>query len=154
MHPEVTRQVFEKVTLADLEKVGGELVQFIDGLTVLVFHGEMGSGKTTFVKAIGKVLEVQDVMSSPTFSIVNEYQTNTGKRIFHFDFYRIKNETEAYDIGVEEYFESRHYCFVEWPEKIPTLLPLQYAEVFIKIDDNTHRTIAFSIHDGEKKDRV
>ena len=154
MHPDVTRQVFEKVTLADLEKVGGELMQSVVGVSVIVFHGEMGSGKTTFIKAIGKVLGVTDAMSSPTFSIVNEYQGNTGKTIFHFDFYRIKNETEAYDIGVEEYFDSGHYCFVEWPEKIPTLLPMKYAEVFIKIDDNTHRTIAFSIHDGEKKDRV
>src|SRR5687767_14487978 len=104
MHPEVTRQVFERVTLADLEKVGRELVQSIDDLSVLVFHGDMGSGKTTFIKAIGHALEVTDVMSSPTFSIVNEYQTKRGKKIFHFDFYRIENETEAYDIGVEEYF--------------------------------------------------
>ena len=154
MHREVTRQVFEKITVSELEKVGGELMQSIDGLTVIVFHGEMGSGKTTFIKAIGKVLEVRDIMSSPTFSIVNEYKTITGNKIFHFDFYRIKNETEAYDIGVEEYFDSGNYCFVEWPEKIPSLLPLQYAEVNIKVDDNTHRTIAFSIHDGEKKDRV
>ena len=154
MHREVTRQVFEKITVSELEKVGSELMQSLDGLKVIVFHGEMGSGKTTFIKAIGKVLEVRDIMSSPTFSIVNEYKTITGNKIFHFDFYRIKNETEAYDIGVEEYFDSGNYCFVEWPEKIPSLLPLQYAEVNIKVDDNTHRTIAFSIHDREKKDRV
>jgi len=154
MHPEVTRQVFDKVTLVDLDKVGRELMQSAEGLSVFVFHGDMGSGKTTFIKAIGKVMGVTDAMSSPTFSIVNEYQITENKTIFHFDFYRIKNETEAYDIGVEEYFDSGHYCFIEWPEKIPTLLPMKYAEVFIKIDDNTHRTIAFSIHDGEKKDRV
>jgi len=154
MHPEVTRQLYEKVTLADLERVGKELMQSAEGLSVFVFHGDMGSGKTTFIKVIGKLLGVQDAMSSPTFSIVNEYQSTDGKTIFHFDFYRIKKEIEAYDIGVEEYFDSGHYCFVEWPEKIPTLLPIKYAEVFIKIDDNTHRTIAFSIHDGEKKDRV
>jgi|SRR5688572_19605482 len=154
MHPELTGQVFKKVTLADLEKVGRGLMQAAGGLSVFVFHGDMGSGKTTFIKAIGKLLGVEDTMSSPTFSIVNEYQTTDEKTIFHFDFYRIKNETEAYDIGVEEYFDSGQYCFVEWPEKIPTLLPMKYAEVFIKIDDNTHRTIAFSIHDGEKKDRV
>ena len=154
MHPELKGQVFKNLMLADLEKVGSELMQAAGGLSVFIFHGDMGSGKTTFIKAIGKLLCVEDSMSSPTFSIVNEYQTTESKTIFHFDFYRIKNETEAYDIGVEEYFDSGHFCFVEWPEKIPTLLPVQYAEVFIKIDDNTHRTIAFSIHDGEKKDRL
>ena len=154
MHPEVKRQSFEKVTLAELEQIGGQLVQTAGNLSVFVFHGDMGSGKTTFIKAICKFLGVTETMSSPTFSIVNEYQTNEGETIFHFDFYRIKNETEAYDIGVEEYFDSGHYCFIEWPEKIPSLLPVRYAEVFIQINDNTHRTIAFSIHDGEKKDRV
>ena len=154
MHPELTRQSFEKVTLADLEEVGGKMMQTAGLLSVFVFHGEMGSGKTTFIKAICRHLGVQEAMSSPTFSIVNEYQTKDHKTIYHFDFYRIKNEAEAYDIGVEEYFDSGHYCFVEWPEKVPTLLPIKYAEVFIDLDDNTHRTIAFSIHDGEKKDRV
>jgi len=154
MHPELTGQVFKKVALVDLEKVGKGLLQSAGSLSVFVFHGDMGSGKTTFIKVIGKLLGVKDAMSSPTFSIVNEYQITETKTVFHFDFYRIKNETEAYDIGVEEYFDSGHFCFVEWPEKIPTLLPLKYVEVFIRIVDNTHRTIAFSIHDGEKKDRV
>jgi len=154
MHPDVTRQVFEKLTLADLERVGGELMHAAKEFNVVAFHGEMGSGKTTFIKAIGKVLEVKDVMSSPTFSIVNEYQTTAHKKIFHFDFYRIKSETEAYDIGTEEYFDSGNYCFLEWPEKIPSLLPVTYAEVFITVNDDTHRTIAFSIHDGKEKDRV
>ena len=154
MHPELKGQVFKKMMLADLEKVGSELMQAAGSLSVFVFHGDMGSGKTTFIKVIGKLLGVEDSMSSPTFSIVNEYEATESKTIFHFDFYRIKNETEAYDIGVEEYFDSGHYCFVEWPEKIPTLLPTQYVEIFIKIEDNTHRTIAFSIHDGEKKDRL
>lgn len=147
MRPELKRQVFEKVTLADLGIVGAELVRAVKDITVIVFHGEMGSGKTTFIKAIGKALNAEDAMSSPTFSIVNEYKLNDHKKIFHFDFYRIKNETEAFDIGTEEYFDSGHYCFVEWPEKIPSLLPHRYAEVFITIDDETHRTIALSIHD-------
>jgi tRNA threonylcarbamoyladenosine biosynthesis protein TsaE len=154
MHPELTRQSFEKVTLEDLEEVGSKLMQLAGRLSVFVFHGDMGSGKTTFIKAICRHLGVEEAMSSPTFSIVNEYQTKDRETIFHFDFYRIKNEAEAYDIGVEEYFDSGHYCFVEWPEKVPTLLPIRYAEVFIDLDDNTHRTIVFSIHDGEKKDRV
>jgi tRNA threonylcarbamoyladenosine biosynthesis protein TsaE len=154
MHPEVKRQVFEKVTLADLESVGSELMQAIEGIHVVAFHGEMGSGKTTFIKAIGRALKAEDVMSSPTFSIVNEYKLTGNKKIFHFDFYRIKNEGEAYDIGTDEYFDSGHFCFVEWPEKIPSLLPLRYANVFITIDDNSHRTIALSIHDREEEDRV
>jgi tRNA threonylcarbamoyladenosine biosynthesis protein TsaE len=154
MHPDGKGQVFERVTLADLERVGGQLMQALKGITVITFHGEMGSGKTTFIKAIGKAMGVDDVMNSPTFSIVNEYKQTNDKKIFHFDFYRIKNEAEAYDIGTEEYFDSGHYCFVEWPEKIPSLLPLRYANVFITIHDNTHRTIAFSIHDREEEDRV
>lgn len=153
MHPEVKRQVFKNITLTELDQVADEVVQNLKGVRVVVFHGEMGSGKTTFVKAMGKVLEVKDAMSSPTFSIVNEYQTPEGK-IFHFDFYRLKNETEAYDIGTEEYFDSGDLCFIEWPEKIPSLLPEAYAEVHITVEDETHRTIAFSIHDGKEEKRI
>jgi tRNA threonylcarbamoyladenosine biosynthesis protein TsaE len=153
MHPEVKRQVFENITLTELDQVASKVVQGLKGLCVVVFHGEMGSGKTTFVKAMGKVLGVKDAMSSPTFSIVNEYRMPTA-RIFHFDFYRLKNETEAYDIGIEEYFDSGDLCLVEWPEKIPSLLPETYAEVHIAVDDDTHRTIAFSIHDGKEEKRI
>jgi len=154
MHPEVKRAVFENVTLAGLERVAGELMRVMKGFNVIVFHGEMGSGKTTLIKAIGKVARVTDSMSSPTFSIINEYKTETDNRIFHFDFYRIKREIEAYDIGTEEYFDSGNYCFIEWPEKIPSLLPQQYVEVFITVENNTHRTIAFSIHDGKEEKRI
>lgn len=153
MHRELKRKVFENVTLAGLDRVAEEVVQNLKGLSVVLFHGEMGSGKTTFVKAIGEVLGVKDSMSSPTFSIVNEYETQAGK-IFHFDFYRIKKEIEAYDIGTEEYFDSGNLCFIEWPEKIPSLLPEAYAEVHITVEDNTHRTIAFSIHDGKEEKRI
>lgn len=154
MHPEVKQAVFEKVTLARLERVAGELMRAMKGFNVIVFHGEMGSGKTTLIKAIGKVARVTDSMSSPTFSIVNEYKTEGDNKIFHFDFYRIKREIEAYDIGTEEYFDSGNYCFIEWPEKIPSLLPQQYVEVFITVEDNTHRTIALSIHDGKEEKRI
>lgn len=154
MHPDESRLQFANVTLADLEHVGKELMQNVQGITVLAFHGEMGAGKTTFIKIIGKMMGVKDSISSPTFSIVNEYEITEKRKVFHFDFYRIKNESEAYDIGTEEYFDSGQYCFVEWPEKIPSLLPARYAEVFMTIHDNTHRTIAFSIHDGKEKNRV
>ena len=133
MHPDVTNQVFEKVTLADLEKVGTELMQALKGFTVFAFHGEMGSGKTTFIKAIGKVLQIHDAMSSPTFSIVNEYHSFKEKKIYHFDFYRIQSTNEAYDMGYEEYFYSDAYCFIEWPEKVSELLPKDYVIVTMDV---------------------
>lgn len=150
----VKDQTFEKVTLEELDDVAQELVQSIKDFSVIVFHGEMGAGKTTLIKAIVNAMGVTDVISSPTFSIVNEYATTLNKPIFHFDFYRIKKETEAYDIGTEEYFDSGNYCFVEWPEKIPSLLPVSYAEVFITNKDDTSRTIVFSVHHGKEENRV
>ncbi len=146
---------FQKIGLEDLRRVAKELIQKIGRVNVWLFYGEMGSGKTTLIKTIGEVLGVSDAMSSPTFSIVNEYSVQReNKKIFHFDFYRIKNETEAYDIGIEEYFYSDHFCFVEWPEKIPNLMPAEYAEITLEVEDNTHRTIAVSIHDGKEKNRI
>jgi tRNA threonylcarbamoyladenosine biosynthesis protein TsaE len=147
MQADVKHRAFENVTLTELEKVTRELLFLFSDVRVVVFHGEMGAGKTTLIKVISKALGVEDTMSSPTFSIVNEYHTKRGEAIFHFDFYRLKNELEAYDIGVEEYFDSGNYCFVEWPEKIPTLLPQRYAEVFITSTDPTHRTISLSMHE-------
>lgn len=148
------RRIFEKVTLEKLNAVAGEMVESLGDSSVIVFHGEMGAGKTTLIKAIGKAMGVSDTVSSPTFSIVNEYQTNSDRKIYHFDFYRIKNETEAYDIGTEEYFDSGNFCFVEWPEKIPSLLPTVYSEVFISNIDDIHRTIALSVHHGKEENRV
>jgi tRNA threonylcarbamoyladenosine biosynthesis protein TsaE len=94
------------------------------------------------------------MMSSPTFSIINEYFTDTNERIFHFDFYRIKNEGEAYDIGTEEYFYSGNYCLVEWPEKTPSLIPAERAEVSISLENQNLRTLALSVHDGKEKNRI
>jgi tRNA threonylcarbamoyladenosine biosynthesis protein TsaE len=94
----------------------------------------MGAGKTTFIKAICEQLGVKDTISSPTFSIVNEYLTTKGDKVFHFDFYRIKTEQEAYDMGYEDYFYSKAYCFVEWPEKIETLLPPDTVNVNITLE--------------------
>ena len=121
---------------------------------VWLFHGEMGSGKTTLIKTICIHLGVKDVMSSPTFSIINEYTTDDNTKIYHFDFYRIKNEAEAYDIGSEEYFYSGSLCLIEWPEKIPSLIPAEYAEVSITVENQNHRTIALSVHDGKEKKRI
>src|SRR5687768_14309217 len=108
---------------------------------VVVFEGEMGAGKTTFIKAICRELGVTDAVSSPTFSIVNEYETTGKRRLYHFDFYRINNEQEALDIGTLEYFESGDLCFIEWPSQIPNLLPDHYLLVTITASPEGHRTI-------------
>jgi tRNA threonylcarbamoyladenosine biosynthesis protein TsaE len=146
--------VFRSVALFDLDIVAQEIVRRLDTINVWLFHGEMGSGKTTLIKAVCKALGVEEATSSPTFSIVNEYQTIAKKKIYHFDFYRIKNEAEAADIGTEEYFYSGYPCFIEWPEKIPSLIPLQYADVTIQVETNTKRTIAITVHDGKKENRI
>jgi tRNA threonylcarbamoyladenosine biosynthesis protein TsaE len=148
MHPDVMAQaiVFKGITVSDLPAVAKELLTIMGASRVCVLQGHMGAGKTTFVKAIGKELHVNDVMSSPTFSIVNEYKTLTDKPVFHFDFYRVTSEAEAFDIGTDEYFYSGAYCFVEWPEKIPSLLPDSYVRVNLLIEDDTHRTIEILLH--------
>jgi tRNA threonylcarbamoyladenosine biosynthesis protein TsaE len=143
---EVEREALRDVAKVFLEKAGN--------CVVWLFYGEMGSGKTTFIKSLCAEKGVEDAMSSPTFSIVNEYQTADGERIFHFDFYRIKNEAEAYDIGSEEYFYSGDLCLIEWPEKIPSLIPAQHAEVSIIVENQNLRTIALSVHDGKEKKRI
>ena len=100
----------------------------------------MGAGKTTFIKAICHELGVTDAVSSPTFSIVNEYiGANIG--VYHFDFYRLKNQNEALDMGYEEYFYSGHYCFIEWPEKIPDMLPAHYVSIKIEVLNDDARAI-------------
>ncbi|MBE8713807.1 tRNA (adenosine(37)-N6)-threonylcarbamoyltransferase complex ATPase subunit type 1 TsaE [Sphingobacterium hungaricum] len=106
----------------ELPEVAQQLIQEFPSSKVFLFNGNMGAGKTTFIKALCEVLEVDSTTSSPTFSIVNEYHSPTGA-IYHFDFYRIKNEQEAFDMGYEEYFYSGNYCFIEWPEKIENLIP-------------------------------
>ena len=106
-----------------------------------MLYGPMGAGKTTFIKYLCEQLGVKDSTSSPTFSIVNEYDSDNGL-IYHFDFYRIKDEQEAFDFGYEEYFYSGAYCFIEWPEKIPNLLPEEAKEIQISIVDPDTRKIS------------
>jgi len=111
---------------------------------VLLFYGEMGVGKTTLIKEIVKQLGSMDTVSSPTFSLVNEYHTTNGEKIYHFDFYRINNENEALDIGVEEYFYSDCWCLAEWPDKVENLLPLNSVTITIASNSNQLRTIELS----------
>lgn len=114
----------------------------MDDRTVFAFHGQMGAGKTTFIKAICEELGVEDVINSPTFAIINEYRSETtGELIYHFDFYRINKLSEAEDIGTEDYFYSGALCFIEWPEKIEDLLPGDVVEVTIKENPDGTRTV-------------
>lgn len=106
----------------------------------LLFYGAMGSGKTTLIKALSKELRSKDSVSSPTFSLVNEYQLESGK-IYHFDFYRINNENEALDIGFEEYIDTPFYKLIEWPEKIKNLLPKAYTKLNLTINKKKERTL-------------
>jgi tRNA threonylcarbamoyladenosine biosynthesis protein TsaE len=147
-------KTFNSVALTDLARVATEIAKHVNQYKVWLFHGEMGAGKTTLIKEVCHAIGVDDNMSSPTFSIVNEYESKDHEKVFHFDFYRIKNEAEAIDIGTEEYFYSNHPCFIEWAEKIPSLIPLTHAEVSIQVEDEIHRTIVLSVHDGEKENRL
>ncbi len=130
---------FERISLQQLPETAARLQQAAGKKRIWAFHGEMGAGKTTLIKAICAHAGVTDEVSSPTFSLVNEYETKTGERIYHFDFYRIKNVEEAYDIGYEEYFDSGNLCLIEWPEKIEPLLTDEAVMhiKLMKIDENT-----------------
>ena len=122
------------VRLNELEKFAADFWQSVKESKVFAFHGAMGAGKTTFIKVICEALGVAENVSSPTFALVNEYRDGKGEPVFHFDFYRIKDEKEAIDIGVDEYFYSGHYCFIEWPEKVLNLLPDDCVKVFITLE--------------------
>ena len=130
----------------DLDEIAKQLIESIGSQKKIVFFGEMGVGKTTLIKAICKVLNVQDEVVSPTFSVVNEYHNKSGESIYHFDFYRIKSKEEIYDLGYEEYFYSDAYCFVEWPEKSFGLIKENKAQVQIKAE-NEKRIIKVISHD-------
>ena len=145
---------WHEVAMEDLNSVAREVLGRAGGKKVWLFYGEMGSGKTTFIKALCRACGVADAMSSPTFSIVNEYRTGDDRSIYHFDFYRIRNKIEAYDIGSEEYFYSGNLCLIEWPEKIPSLIPAEHVKVSLVVEDKNLRTIALSVHDGKEKKRI
>ncbi|WP_297805535.1 tRNA (adenosine(37)-N6)-threonylcarbamoyltransferase complex ATPase subunit type 1 TsaE [uncultured Polaribacter sp.] len=127
-------------TLKKLSSIAAEIISSVKNNTLL-FYGEMGVGKTTLIKEICQQLGILDNISSPTFSLVNEYQTSKGEKVFHFDFYRIEEEEEAFDIGIEEYFDSDAWCLVEWPENIENLLPLGAAQIHLSILDDEQRNI-------------
>jgi len=129
--------------LAELPDVANKLLAFAGGEKIFLFDGEMGAGKTTFIKNFCKVLGVEDSVSSPTYSIVNEYVAE-NYTVYHFDFYRIKNIQEAYDLGYEEYFYGGGICLIEWPERVEELLPDHYIKVEISILGESGRAFEFT----------
>ena len=126
--------------LTELKEAAQTVINKFPEDRIFMFYGHMGAGKTTFINELCLVLGVTEHTSSPTFSIVNEYAAEKAN-IYHFDFYRLKNETEALDMGYEEYFYSGDYCFVEWSEKIPNLIPTNHIKVSIEALENQHRLI-------------
>ena len=131
-------------SLAEINEAAKQFIENMGDGKVFAFYGKMGAGKTTFIKAICEELGVDDVITSPTFAIVNEYQSaTTGDSIYHFDFYRIKKLEEVYDMGYEEYFYSGSLCFLEWPELIDDLLPEDATKVTIEATDDGGRVVKF-----------
>ncbi|RKS14188.1 tRNA (adenosine(37)-N6)-threonylcarbamoyltransferase complex ATPase subunit type 1 TsaE [Flavobacterium sp. 120] len=111
---------------------------------VILFHGEMGVGKTTLIKQLCKTLGVTGATSSPTFSLVNEYETDDNQLVYHFDFYRLNHETEALDMGVDDYLYSGNWCFIEWAEKIPNLIPETHSVITISLLPDGKRSLTLS----------
>lgn len=120
-----------------------EFVSLLNNKKVIAFRGAMGAGKTSFIKAICNEIGVIDLVNSPTFAIINDYLTNTGEHIYHFDFYRLNGVKDALNVGAEEYFYSENYCFIEWPEIIEPLLPDNALIVTIAVDSNGKRVVQF-----------
>ncbi|MDD2601485.1 MAG: tRNA (adenosine(37)-N6)-threonylcarbamoyltransferase complex ATPase subunit type 1 TsaE [Prevotella sp.] len=136
-----------QIKIDSLETIRDAAKEFVEQLgdhTVFAFYGKMGAGKTTFIKAICEELGVEDVITSPTFAIVNEYRSAINDElIYHFDFYRIKKLEEVYDMGYEDYFYSGALCFLEWPELIEEILPGETVKVSITVNDDGGRTVEF-----------
>lgn len=127
-------------SLENLPKIASEIISSVENKTLL-FYGQMGVGKTTLIKEICKQLGVLDTISSPTFSLVNEYQTKSNEKVYHFDFYRIEDEEEALDMGIDDYFYNNEWCLIEWPENIENLLPLDAVKIELTMLENGQRNI-------------
>ena len=143
-----------QIPIPSIEALGDAARQFVEHMgdfTVFAFHGEMGAGKTTFINEVCKVLGVEtDSTNSPSFAIINEYRSDTtAELIYHFDCYRLENEQEAENIGVEDYFDCGALCFIEWPERIADLLPYDTVKVSITVNDDESRMVNVEFPEGE-----
>ncbi len=134
-------------SLSEVHVVAKQFLNDFGQHRIFAFYGKMGSGKTTFIKALCEEMGSGDNVTSPTFSIINEYTTPSEAMIYHFDFYRIKTIQEAYDLGYEDYFYSGNYCFIEWPERVETLLPEGVVKVEISVAADESRGIEVSVTD-------
>ncbi len=127
--------------LDNIDEAAEQFLKLLGEERKVAFYGQMGAGKTTLITTLCKKLEVIDIVSSPTFAIVNEYETESGDPVFHFDFYRIKETTELYDIGFEEYLDRVGWCFVEWPEKAESVLSDEFVMVEVLVNEDGSRTM-------------
>ncbi len=140
----------EIIKINNLEEYPSAAKKFIAAMgdnRIFAFYGGMGSGKTTFIKSVCEEMGVEEAINSPTFAIVNEYESQEGETIYHFDFYRIKSIAEVYNMGYEEYLYNNAYCFIEWPELIEELLPEEAVKVTITEEEDTSRTIKITFND-------
>jgi tRNA threonylcarbamoyladenosine biosynthesis protein TsaE len=140
----------EKITfyrncrIENINQVAKTLIEDTAPVRIFAIKGEMGAGKTTLVKAMCRAIGVGESVTSPTFALVNEYRTEEGAPVYHFDFYRINSETEALDIGIETYLYSGEFCFIEWPERIPNLIPSEAATITLE-GEGAERDITLSL---------
>lgn len=132
-------------SLETIKEAAGQMLQTIGDRKVIALHGEMGAGKTTFVHAVCDVLGIKDAVSSPTFSIINEYRTTSGAAVYHLDLYRLKDEEEAISAGVEDCLYSGKLCLVEWPEITPALFPDDTVHCYISITGNNQRSLRINL---------
>ncbi len=133
--------IFRFTELSELDSISTELLRIGKDVPVWLFNGNMGAGKTTLIKSICKQLGIKSLVQSPTFALVNEYLSESQQIVYHFDFYRIRHETEALDMGVEEYLDSGNHCFVEWPEKIQSLWPSHYLNLTLNLGGEGERIL-------------
>jgi len=135
------------ITIKDKKHLPSAVKQLLEAFSekrIFAFYGAMGAGKTTIIKSVCKALGATDIISSPTFTLVNEYKTVSGESIFHIDFYRIKKQDEVFDFGIEEYLTGDSYCFMEWPELVEEILPDETVKVRISVDENEQRILSVS----------
>lgn len=132
-------------SIKELDQIASEIISFSQFKKVL-FFGDMGVGKTTIITSLCKYLNVIDQISSPTFSIINEYLTNDNSKVLHFDMYRLKNKEEVFDLGFEDYIDNDYYCFVEWPEIISEFIPNNYLEIKILIENKNRVLLLKNIY--------